>query len=157
MVSLLFLSSIHPPTQSFWSHMFSSPPLLFLLAPTTLTAPPRPICSGDLVPFPFCEEPCMNLLESLYSSFSGGVNYRLLILCSMSKIHIWASTYHVPLWWLGYLIQDGFFKFHPFAWEFQDCIVFHRVVFHCVNGPHLLYPFFSWGASRLLPGSCYYK
>ena len=37
----------------------------------------------------------------------------------------------------------------------MSLIFFHRVVLQCVNVPHLLYPFFSQGAFRLLPGSDY--
>ena len=35
------------------------------------------------------------------------------------------------------------------------CYCYSRIVLHCVNVPHFLYPFFSWGASRLFPGSDY--
>ena len=62
---------------------------LFLLTPTPLTAPPFQISLVDLVPFYFCERHYMNLYHPfLYQHFSGGENYRLVIFCSMSKIHI---------------------------------------------------------------------
>ena len=31
------------------------------------------------------------------------------------------------------------------------------IIFHCVNEPHFLHPFFIWGTSWLSPASSYYK
>ena len=53
------------------------------------------------------------------------------------------------LWGLGYLTQDDILKFHPFACKIHDVLVFNSwIVFHCVDVPHFLYPFFSWGTCR---------
>ena len=113
--------------------------------------------SGEFVPSKFGEEPYMNILEyTLYLSSCGSMNYKLVILWSSSQIHIWASTYHVSLFVTGLPHSGWFFKFHPHACENQDSIIFFcRVVFHCLDLSRLLYPFAKWGASMLLPGSCY--
>jgi hypothetical protein len=51
---------------------------------------------------------------------------------------------------LGYLTQGDVLKFHSFGWKLHDCFVFNNwIVLHCVDVLHFLYPFFSWGSSRL--------
>ena len=72
-------------------------------------------------------------------------------------IYQWVHTIWVLLC-LGYLTQDDIFKFHPFACEFHEVILFNSwVVFHCVNVPYFLYSFFCWGTSGLFPVSSYFK
>ena len=52
----------------------------------------------------------------------------------------WVHTMRILLW-LDYVTQDDIFKFHPFACEFHEVIVFiSGVILHCVNVPHFLYP-----------------
>jgi hypothetical protein len=60
---------------------------------------------------------------------------------------------------LSYLTQDGILKFCPsFACKAHDIFVFSSwIVFHCIDTPHFTYPLFSWGTSRLLPASGYFK
>ena len=54
---------------------------------------------------------------------------------------------------LSYLIQDDFFLAPSSFLEISWCHFFN----FWVNMPHFPYPFFSWGSSRLFPGSGYYK
>jgi hypothetical protein len=62
------------------------------------------------------------------------------------------------LWGLGCLTQIDILKFHSFTWKIHDAFVFNRwTVFHCVDVPHFLYPFFSWETSRLFLVSEYYE
>ena len=100
---------------------------------------------------------CFHLFQEEGSSFSGCVDCRLVIFCFMSKIHIWVSTCHVCLFVTG-LPHSGWFLLVP-----SICLPISR--FHCFfllssiplcKCNTFLYPFFSWGASRLLPVSGYY-
>ena len=69
----------------------------------------------------------------------------------------WIHTVFVPLW-LSHLTQDDILKFHPFACDFHEVIVFNDgVVLHCINVPHFLYPFFCWGIFGLCLASGYYE
>jgi hypothetical protein len=53
--------------------------------------------------------------------------------------------------WLSYHIQDVILKFHPFAYKIRDVFVFNCwIVFHWVDVPNSLYPFFSLGTFKLL-------
>ena len=103
-LSLSLLTSVfysYPDSIYLVAHAFLSS---LSLSPSSLS-----IYCPPLIPSPFCEGPYMNLLQSsLYPSSSGGVYYRLVILCSKSKIHIWASTYPVPLFVTG-LPHSGWF------------------------------------------------
>ena len=87
----------HPDSIYLVTCVFLSSPSLSP-SPLSIQCPPFPMCSGGIVPSPLCEGPYMNLLDyTLYQSSSGDMYYRLVILCSRSKIHIRSSTYPVPL------------------------------------------------------------
>lgn len=59
---------------------------------------------------------------------------------------------------LGYLTQDHFFYFYPFAFKFPGILIFNNcVILYCINTPHSWYPFLSWGTSRLFIDLGYYK
>jgi hypothetical protein len=76
----------------------------------------------------------------------------------MANIHLLVSTYHVCPWGLCYLTQDDILKFYSFTWKIHDVLVSNCwIVFHCVDVPHFLYSFFSWGTSRLFPVSACYE
>jgi hypothetical protein len=63
-----------------------------------------------------------------------------------------------PFLGLGYPTQDDILKFHPFACKIHDVFVLNSwVVFHCIDVPHFLYPFFNWGKSRWFPVTGYYE
>ena len=67
------------------------------------------------------------------------------------------STYHVSLSEYG-LHHSRWFFILISACKIHDVIVFKSwVILHCVNIPHFLYSFFSWGTTRLLPASIYYE
>jgi hypothetical protein len=54
---------------------------------------------------------------------------------------------------LGYLTQ-----FRAFAWKIHDVLIFNSwIVFHGINEPHFLYPFFGWETFGFLPVSGYCK
>ena len=131
MVSLILLSSILPLTQSSCSLMFSS---LLLLLLNSLSAPPP--CTLNFLrrscPFPLYQETLyVSLMSSLFPSFSGGVDCRLVILCSMSNIHIWVSTYHVCLSVTG-LPHSGWFLLVPYI-----CLRISRVRFFLLSSTPL--------------------
>jgi hypothetical protein len=51
---------------------------------------------------------------------------------------------------LGYLTQDDILRHHLVACKIKNDFVFNSwLVFHCADVPHILYPFFNWGTSRL--------
>ena len=163
MVSLFLFSSTLTLTKSFCSCMSPSP-LLFSPSHSSTTLSPQdmpPINSGDHVYFPVSNGQCISLLGSyLFPSFSGIMDCRLLLLCTIYKFTY--ERVHTMLYLLlGYLSKDGFSNdIHltgNFKVPFFVLFFFCWVVVHCVNIPHFLYPFFWWGASKLLPVSGYYK
>ena len=94
---------------------------------------------------------------SLSPSFSGALDWGLVLLYFTSSIPLWVSNTVFVFLNLGHFTRDEFFWIIPFACKFQDVIVFlHWVVLCYVNVPHFLYSF-GWGASRLFPGSGFYK
>jgi hypothetical protein len=67
----------------------------------------------------------------------------------------WVHTMHALLG-LSYLPQDDIFQFQLFAWKFHYIVIFNTwIVFHYLNVPHFLYPFFSWETSGLFSASDY--
>ena len=85
-------------------------------------------------------------------SFMWSVSCILNILRFLSIIHLSVSSYHVSSFVIRLPHSGWYLKFHAFAWEFHEVIVFNSwVVFPCVNVPHFLYPFFCWKTSRLFP------
>ena len=95
--------------------------------------------------------------SSFFLSFMWSVDGILGILNFWANIYLSASTYYVYSFVTG-LSHDDIFKFHLYAWEFHEVIVFNScVVFHCVNILHFVYPFLWWGTSGLFPASDYCK
>ena len=43
----------------------------------------------------------------------------------MANIHLEVSTYYICTFGSGYLTQDDILKFHPFACEIHDVLVFN--------------------------------
>ena len=125
----------------FHSTPFFSPPLL----PFPMILMP-PIHSGDLVFFYIsCRlDPCMSLLgSSLLSRFSGIVICGQVFHCFMSKSHLWTSTYYICLSRSGLPHSMWFFSRSS---NFKMSLFYCWVALHCVNVPHFLYLFFSWGS-----------
>ena len=147
--SLFVVSLFLTPTPPSCSLLSSS---LLLFSPshslTTLYLPLMlPIFSVDLLPCTFFRGPCMSLIESsLFPSLSGGVECRVVILC---------FTYHVCLFVTGLPQSEWLLQILSICLLILSFHFFcpHWVVVHCANVQNFLYLFFSWGASRLLPGS----
>ena len=89
---------------------------------------------------------------SLLPHFSGIVDYRLVIRCFMSNIHLGMSTCHVSLSGLGYLIQDIFFSssihwytnfkmslfFFPLLTDYYSImLMYHTFFIHSLVDVHL--------------------
>ena len=100
-----------------------------------------PFCVLWTVSWVFC-----TLLLLLLLLFFGGPSIQLLV-----------STYDACPLVMSYLIQDDSFLFHPFACKTQGVLLKSWVVFHCVNEPYFLYPFFCCGTSGFSPSSEYNK
>ena len=97
------------------------------------------------------------ILESLFESSFFPTFYRALdwtVVCLTLPLYLvytyeWVHT--MFFLGLGSLTQDDFFLVHPFVCNFYDVIFFYtRVIYHCVNVPHFLYPFFSWGTFEIV-------
>ena len=71
-----------------------------------------------------------------------------------SNIYLWVSTCYICLSGSGIPQSGWFFLVLSIFLTISRCHFFSWwLVLHCVNVPHFLYPSFSWGASRLFPGS----
>ena len=76
----------------------------------------------------------------------------------LANIHLLVSTYHVCHFGPE-LPHSGWYFLVPFiSCKTQDILILYSwVVFHCVNEPYFLYPFFCHGTSWLFPASGYNK
>jgi hypothetical protein len=52
---------------------------------------------------------------------------------------------------LSYFNQDDIFL--DLSICLHDVIVYNWTILHCINVPHFLFPFFSWGTPTLFPDS----
>jgi hypothetical protein len=73
----------------------------------------------------------------------------ILYFIFLANSHLLLSRYHVCPFGPE-LSHLGWYFLVSFSWEIQDILIPNSwVVFHCVNEPHFLYPFFYGGTSRL--------
>ena len=95
-------------------------------------------------------DPCVSLLgPSLLPSFSGVVDYSLVILCFMFNIHLWVCTYNACLSESELPHLVCFFLVPSICLQILICHCFYCwVVLHWVNVSHFDYPYFSWGAYK---------
>jgi len=69
-------------------------------------------------------------------------------------MHLSMSAYHWCFSVIGLPHSAWYFPVTSFVYEYHKVTVFNTwVIFHCVDLPHFLYPFFCWSASGFFPAS----
>ena len=90
-------------------------------------------------------------------SFMWSVNCILGILSFWANIHLSVSAYHVCSFMTELPNSGWYFQVPSICLRISSHCFNSWVVFHCVNIPHILYPFLCWRTSGFFPASGYYK
>ena len=126
---------------------FCTVPILLLSPSSPLSQSPHPLPSYEcFIPSSILirDSSLVPFLLLLLFSFFGPVEIVWYLNFQLISIYKLLHTMYVLLV-LSYLILDYILKFHPFACKIHDVFVFHAwILFHCVDVPHFLYPFFIW-------------
>ena len=101
------------------------------------------------IPLPMNIYAC-TLEHSLLTSHYGSGDCGMVILYFAANLHLQVSIYPVSFFWV-LITSLGIIILVPYiCLQITWCHCFNSwVVLYCVNVPHFLYPFFSWGESRL--------